>query len=71
MRLLLLQTGRVRAVMQTSERGEASSRRFGRCLGVGGRDGGSVSIRIQIAASRARTKDRGKIDRRRGLRAGH
>lgn len=51
LRLLLLQTRRVRAVMQTSERGEASSRRFGRCLGVGRRDGGSVGIRIQVTAS--------------------
>lgn len=34
--------------MQTSERGEASSRRLGRGRGIG-RDGGRVSGGIQIA----------------------
>lgn len=44
LRLVLLQTRRVWAVMQTSERGEASSRRLGR-----GRDGCRVSRGSQIA----------------------
>ena len=69
LRLLLLQTRRVRAVMKASERGEASSRRFGRRRRAG-RNGGSMSMgmRVEGATSRAGTKDRRKIDRRRMLR---
>lgn len=51
LRLVLLQTRRVWAVMQTSERGETSSRRLGRSRGRG-RDGCGVSASTgtQIAA---------------------
>jgi hypothetical protein len=66
LRLLLLQTRRLWTVMQTSERGKASSRRLGRCS-RSRRDSGSVTMRVQGAI----TKDRCKINRRRRLRACH
>jgi hypothetical protein len=50
LRLLLLQTRRVWSLMQTSERGEASSRRLGRSRRRRG-DGGCMSLGIQGAVS--------------------